>query len=335
MQFKYIIGIDISKLTLDFCLMSNAMVLKHIQIANESKVIKTEVKKLMKEYKINLSEVLFCMEHTGIYNHPVLQHLNSLNAHIWVQSAIEIKRSMGMVRGKNDKVDSQRIALYALRNIDKLNLWTAPSIELVKLRHLLSLRQGLLKAKQQLSVSSNELNGYADKVLVKQINANVKPVINSINKQIAVIEKQMMQLIDENQNLKRLYTLSTSVPGVGRIVAISLIVKTQEFKVINDPKRMACYCGVVPFEQSSGTSVRSKSRVSHMADKGLKNLLHMSATSAIQSNGELKEYYHRKISEGKSKMLVINAVRNKIIHRVYACINQNRLYEKNYYPAIA
>ena len=335
MQFKYIIGIDISKLTLDFCLMSNAVALKHIQIANEPKAIKSEVKRLLKDYKINLSEVLFCMEHTGIYSYLVLQYLDSVKAHIWLQSAIEIKRSMGMVRGKNDKVDSQRIALYALRNQDKLNLWTAPSTELIKLRHLLSLRQGLIKAKQQLCVSTNELKGYVDKSLTKQLKANIKPVITSIKKQITILEKQMMELINNNEELKRLYTLATSVPGVGQIVAISMIVKTQEFKLINEPKKLACYCGVVPFEQSSGTSLRSKPRVSHMADKGLKTLLHLAATSAIQSSEELRNYYIRKVSEGKSKMLVINAVRNKIIHRVYACINQNRLYEKNYYPAIA
>ena len=174
-----------------------------------------------------------------------------------------------------------------------------------------------------------------DHDIIKQLKSNVKPVLDAINKQISEIEKQMMSIINTNENLKRLYVLSTSVPGVGPIVAINMIVKTGEFKTINHPKKLACYAGVVPFEQSSGTSLKIKPRVSHMADKTLKTLLHLAATSAVQGNGELKEYYQRKVAEGKSKMLVINAIRNKIIHRVYACITRNRPYEKNYYGAIA
>ena len=132
-----------------------------------------------------------------------------------------------------------------------------------------------------------------------------------------------------------LYGLITSVSGVGQIVAINTLVVTNEFKQIVNPKEMACNCGVVPFKYDSGKSVRSKAKVSHRANRPMKVLFHLAAMSAISSDGELKNYYLRKVEEGKNKMAVINAVRNKIIHRIFACVRNQRKYEKKYVHALA
>lgn len=103
------------------------------------------------------------------------------------------------------------------------------------------------------------------------------------------------------------------------------------FKDINCAKQFACYSGVAPYQYGSGTSIRGKTRVSHMANKTMKTLLHsMAALVATSCNAEIKIYYERKVAEGKNKMLVLNAVRNKLIHRIFACVKQNRLFITNY-----
>ena len=94
--------------------------------------------------------------------------------------------------------------------------------------------------------------------------------------------------------------------------------------------QLGCYCGVVPFTKGSGTIVRYKSTVSPLANMKLKKLLHFCAMSAIQNDPEMKAYFERKVAERKNKMSVINAVRNKLIHRVFAVIRDERDYE-NYY----
>ena len=76
--------------------------------------------------------------------------------------------------------------------------------------------------------------------------------------------------------------------------------------------------------------MRGKTRVNHQARKSLKTLLHMAAMSALQVKGELQDYYQRKVAQGKNKMLVINALRNKLIHRVYAVIKRGKKYNKKY-----
>ena len=108
-----------------------------------------------------------------------------------------------------------------------------------------------------------------------------------------------------------------------------MIINTNEFKNITDPRKYACYCGIAPFEQSSGSSL-FKSRVSHLANKNAKKAIHLGAMSVVTCSGELKEYYYRKIAEGKPKMAVLNAVRNKIIHRVFACVRRMEPYKIDY-----
>lgn len=133
----------------------------------------------------------------------------------------------------------------------------------------------------------------------------------------------------------RLFNLIVSVPGVGAATATEILVATNELKTINDPKKMACHAGVAPFEHRSGTSVRGKTQVSHQARKRLKSLFHLGAMSAIRMKGELQNYYRRKVGEGKNKMLVLNAVRNKLIHRIYAVVKRGEQYDETYLPSIA
>lgn len=65
-----------------------------------------------------------------------------------------------------------------------------------------------------------------------------------------------------------------------------------------------------------------------MANKKLKKQLHLCAISSIRAKGDLKEYYEKKVAKGENKMLLFNNVRNKLVHRICACIKNNKLYEK-------
>ena len=127
-----------------------------------------------------------------------------------------------------------------------------------------------------------------------------------------------------------MFKIVLSVDGIGINTAIDMIVYTNEFKSINSPKKFACYSGVAPFETSSGKSIHKSKRISHFANKNSKRLLHMAAMSAIIMKGELRDYYLKKTENGKPKMVVLNAVRNKLIQRVFACVNNNRMYVKDY-----
>ena len=106
------------------------------------------------------------------------------------------------------------------------------------------------------------------------------------------------------------------------MTALSLILFTRNFTLFDDPRKLACYCGVAPFPHSSGTSIRGRTKVSHFAQKDLKRIIHMAAMSAIQRNSEIKAYFIRKVGEGKNKMAVINAVRNKLLHCIMSVVSR-------------
>ncbi|UUF15402.1 MULTISPECIES: IS110 family transposase [Flavobacterium] len=186
-----------------------------------------------------------------------------------------------------------------------------------------------IKIKKQLMVQQHDYKLMKGIGLDKELKSlNVK-LIKNIEGQIKVIENDIEEVIHNDENLSCQQKLIKSVPGVGQVLSWTLISKTEGFTVITDPRKMACYSGVVPFDFQSGTSLKRRPGVSMLADKNLKTILHLAAMSAVRLDNDLRKYYIRKVDEGKNKMSVLNAVRNKIIHRVFAVIKNQTFYEKD------
>lgn len=328
MQIKNFIGIDVSKLTLDFSLVKDGRQVLHETVPNQSKNIMRTISKFIEQAQGDYSDTVFCMEHTGIYNSKLVKCLHQLGALMWIESGVQIKLSQGATRGKNDKVDSFRIALYAFTNQHKIKLWTPRRDVIDRLALLLALRTRLIKAKNAIEVPLKEHKTFSDKSVFVLLKKNSMPAIKMLVKQMEQVEITIKETIKQDEMLSQIFKNICSVDGVGIITAVHIIVTTNEFIWINDPRKYACYSGIAPFEHSSGTSVRGRNRVSQRANKTIKSILHLSAMSAISKKGELQNYYKRKVEEGKNKMSVLNAVRNKIIHRVFACARENRAYEK-------
>ena len=330
MDYKFFIGIDVSKNTLDVCLIEKESpdVNKHIQIKN-SRVGMLELLKWLKQVNnYSIAESIFCMEHTGIYNYHALEYLVIKDASIWVENAVHIKRSIGLQRGKSDRVDAKRIAEYALRNARQARLWEPAREEVDEIRQLSNLRDQLVETKSRLENSIREYKQFGKVKLAKLMEKNTAKSLKAIDDDIERIEKQIKEIINDDDQLKKLFQLITSVVGVGFVTATNLIIHTNEFTMFNNVRQLACYCGVVPFEHTSGKSVRGKSRVSHLANKKLKTNLHMGTLSAVKLDPVLKTYYERKVAEGKNKMSVLNAVRNKLLHRIFAVVKRGTPYIK-------
>lgn len=335
MEFEFFIGIDVSKNELDFAIQQGSRFLFHREIANDPVAINAFIKELGKLSGFNLSKAIFCMEHTGIYNNHALACLYKKKAHICLEAATQIKNSLGNIRGKNDKIDAMRIAGYAYKERDGLRLWQPKREAVQQLAHLAATRLRLIEAKKQLKTPIREHALFSPVKIAKQSMQVCSHSLKAVDEDLARADKAIERLIKADTELHRLFTLITSVSGIGKVTAVQVIVTTNEFKDINNPRKFACYSGVAPFTDDSG-KITKKARVSHMANKKVKTLLHLSAIVAIQHNPDMKLFYERKVlQEKKNKMSVINAVRNKLILRIFACVNQNRPYEKNYQKLVA
>jgi transposase len=331
MDFCYFIGIDIAKDTLDWAVYTQqhgTILSSHTD--NTLKGIKEALAQLKALPGWNSAQAVFCMEHTGIYNAHLLELLYESKLSIWLESSLQIKQAGGMQRGKTDKVDAQRIAQYAYRFRDQVRLWTPPRQVMQKLAFLSATRQRLNQAYNLLAVPVTEQETFISKSLQKTLKGNVKKSLAALKEEQKAIDVQIHDLIQADPHLKELFDLMVSVPGVGPVIATELLLATDEMQAINDPKKLACHAGVAPFEYRSGSSIRGRTKVSHQARKRLKALVHLGTMSAIQIAGDLQDYYVRKINEGKPKMLVINAARNKLIHRVCAVVRRGEKYDKNY-----
>ena len=316
------IGIDVSKATLDVTIRTTNV---HKQFSNDTKGFKQIISWLTKQ-KINLEETLICFEHTGWYCLLLSYFLYENNHPYCCINAIEIKRSMGLKRGKSDKADAWEIANYAWLRRDELVPSTPPAKKLIELQRMMSLREQLVK---QQTASKNLLKGMLSIVLedVNDVSIHIlKENINHLEKQILTTEKAMNELIKQDETMIENYKLSKTVKGVGMVLAVQMLLHTHNYTRFESSRQFSAYCGLVPYPYQSGTSINGRNKIHPISDRKMKSLLSMSAISAIQHDKELKLYYQKRVEEGKPKMVVLNIIRNKIVSRVFATVNRGTPY---------
>ena len=133
-------------------------------------------------------------------------------------------------------------------------------------------------------------------------------------------------VIKSDPSINTNYNLLLSVPGIGPVTATYILCCTNNFANKASGKQLACYAGLAPFSDTSGTSLKGRNKVHKMSNKELKALLHMCALSAIKNYQEFRNYYDRKVNEGKHPNSVLNAVCKKILLRVAAVLNNQKIY---------
>jgi transposase len=315
------IGIDVSKLTLDLYVRTTNV---HKKFTKDLKGFKQIISWTTKQ-KINLEETLFCFEHTGWYCLMLSYYLYENNYRYCCVNAIEIKRSMGLKRGKSDKADAWEIANYAWLRRDELTPSIPPAKKLIELQRMMSLREQLVK---QLTASKNLYKGMQE-IVIDQKDVTVSILqenINNLEKHILTTEKAMNELIKQDQTMIANYKLSKTVKGVGMVLAVQMLLHTHNYTRFESSRQFSAYCGLVPYPYQSGTSINGRNKIHPISDKKMKSLLSMSAISAIQHDKELKLYYQKRVEEGKPKMVVLNIIRNKIVSRVFATVNRGTPY---------
>lgn len=334
--YEYFIGIDVSKLHLDFAIFQKSSFVEHYKVDNTSLQIADFVKKIKKDLRLNPSKTVFGMEQIGIYGNHLLQCLCSNKANIVLEDANHIKKTIGTTRGKNDKVDAKRIANYLITHRDTLKLWKPKRIVLDDLARLCSIRSRMIGVNKSLVTPLKEERNFISMAASETDVGLCTNTISALKQDIEKLERHIQQVWTADENLSRLMNLIMSVPGVGPTTALHILIATNEFKTINNPRKFACYCGVAPFEYSSGSSVKKLTRVSKISNRKLKTLLHTCALSARRFSPEIKAYYERKTKhEGKHRMCVMNAIRFKLIARIFACVNHNRHYQSTYGSPLA
>ena len=326
------VGIDFSKEKFNACMLMEQGVMGESEFVNK----KSGYLQLLRWVKqtselgrlYNPSEVLFCGEHTGVCSLGLSEYLYSKGLEMWLESALKIKYGSGLKRIKDDKADAEMIAYYAKRFYDPNTcaLFEPDSADIKTLRSLYLFRNRIVT--DRVAIGNRISSGAFD--CSSFVKARMVKHHNDAKKDEKTIEKEMRKLMENSDELKANYQILVSFKGIGTITAAALIIYTSNFKKFDNPRKFACYCGIAPFGKQSGTSINTKPHVSHFAHIGIKAAIVLTCKCAMQYNAVIRNYAQRLVSKGKHEGIVMNNVKNKIIHIIFKMIQTQSMWDEEY-----
>lgn len=335
---KISIGIDFSKKTFDATVLRRQedtfMEVAYNKFDNDSKGFKAFLSWVRKSVKPfpegkGRSSWIFCGENTGMCSIELSDFLAEKGYDMWLESALQIKMKSGIVRTKDDKADSKRIADYALRNYhDGIHLHEPDTKDYKKLRALYAAHDMLTKDKVSKinQIKSGILDCCPD--ALKLAHKQLDTIIDQLDK----IDVEIERMLKETDEFCRSYEIMESSKGVGVITACCLIIKTHNFKCMTDSRVLGNYIGVVPSrKEKSGTSIDTNPRVSKYRDKNANGVLSQCANVAIRYNPIIRDYYVRLISRGVHPNKAKNNCKFKIINILLAMVKNNTMFDVKIY----
>lgn len=278
------------------------------------------------------SRCLLCGEDTGVYSSSAAGFLSRKGWDVWIDSPYRIRQSLGIIRGKSDRVDSGRIADYARRFADRAEAYSWPPASVRTLEALQMQRKGLVDDR---TAHLNRRRCVAAMSLPKGVRGRMLAIedraIRQLGSMIAEVEAEMKAVAAEDPEVARNLASVVSAPGIGMLTAVAIIVLTRNFtRFGHDPRRFASFCGLAPFACQSGTSLNGRPHVSRIAHPLLKPMLSMGAQAAIRHDPKMREYYLRLVRAGKEKGVALNNVKNKMIHIAFALARKGETYDRDF-----
>ena len=329
LNYKLFIGIDVSKKTIDTGIVNDlGKKMGHKKFTNNLLGFESCLEWVGAFYQEG--QIIFCLEHTGIYSRLLSMFLQDAGCSVCMESGYVIKHSGGILKGKNDKIDSYRIAEHALRNRFKLKIADHYDLNIIKLHDLMTTRNRLVVDLKRLTTPINEMKEHGGKESYELLLKACKAAIDGLKESILDIETMIDELVADTEGWKERLDLVTSIKGIGKIVSLWMMVYTKNFSTKISARQFASLVGIAPFEESSGSSVRKGTHVSNHAHKFLKGILHSAAMSAIKSSPRIKEYHTKKKKEGKKGFVVMNNIKNKLVHTAFCVVRTGIPYDEDF-----
>lgn len=318
---QHFIGCDVSKDTLDFAIHERGKdyrTFEHISVRNSLDGFR-EMRKWLRTRKINVKDAVIAMEHTGSYSAMLAEWCFNQGVTFVFLHPLDVRNYGARGRNKTDKADSQFIADYVYTMREKLEPSTPESSLIKRLRNLRNERQMTVRMRTSyMNLSKSVTDGISMKRIGK--------MIATLDAQVKSIEAEIKKVIQSDGAISRNYSLLLSIPGIGLVNALMTIIATGNFTRFQTARQYAKFCCVSPLSRQSGTSVDLGDHVSRAGHNEIKAILTEGARSAIIHDAQLRAYYERKRSAGKSHGCVLNAIKFKLICRMFAVVTRQQPY---------
>lgn len=328
-KIAYFVGIDISKATFAASIFKgdDKSVITEESIPNNPDGFISFVSWLSK-HNTRASNSVICMESTGVYAEAVAHYLAVKGFRVAVEPPLKVKRAFEPCGHKTDAVDSKQIAEYAYRFFDELSIWQPKDELLEKIRQLLAVREQFTKQKV---ATKNAMQAYSQHIVqVGLIKKAHQETLAQLEKQIKRIDKELSKLIGNDPTMFQKTNVLKSIPGCGMLLACNLMAITSNFEHITSHKQLAAFIGIVPYQYQSGTSINKRAKMRHFGPQLTRKLLRLAAQSVATHDRQFRQYYLRKLAEGKAKALVLNNIANKLLKVACAMMRDNKSYIKKH-----
>lgn len=316
------VGCDVSKDTLDFAIFEHGVsyrLFKHICVENEAEGFKKMLKWLKDNGVKKFSSVVIAFEHTGYYSLALAEWLFKKKITFCLLHPLDVKNYISTGRNKTDADDSRLIADYIYTMKEKCFPSTPEHPKVKKLRELRKERNMAVKSRTRYLNMLKTIDEASSR-------RRIESIINDLTTAIKAIEKELMEVVKSDKAIQNNYQLLNSIPGIGMVNVINTIVATGNFTRFSTARQYAKFCCVSPLSHESGTSVKGGNHVSKKGHNELKSDLTEAARSAVAHDCQMRTYFERKKVAGKEYGCIMNAIKFKLICRMFAVIERQTPY---------
>ena len=312
---KIAIGIDISKAKFDATILFQNNKVKTKKFDNKRSGFLEMFEWLKKQDAL---EAHACLEATGIYGEALATHLFDAGFQVSVVNPAQVKgfAQCELSRTKTDKADSQLIARFCrainpppwrpkLQHIQELQAWV---------RHL----EGLQSLYRQ---EANRLE-----VAPLCVQSSMKAIVKRLAKEIERVKEQIKVHIEQHPDLRNKKKLLETIPGIGEATIAQVLAFMGNIEDFKNAKQLAAFVGLNPKQRQSGTSVQGRAKLSKMGNSNLRRAFYMPAVSAKNHNPVMKDFAARLEAAGKAKMLIIGAIKRKLVHIIYGVLKLGKAF---------
>ena len=327
-MYKFFIGCDMSKGWLDAAYYQNARPVYLGRFGNDSTGFENLIKALQNQTEVPCGKWFVCFENTGSYSKAFAHWLYEKGIQYKEENALKIHLSLGIKRGKSDQADAKDICKYAFEKRDSIECSEPDNEVIARLKKLIARRELLVRKKTALYVSLKEQKSLLDDDLHDLFESDNTQLTSLLNEQIIHIEMLITQTMKMDESIERNAKLAQTVIGIGPVITSYVIAFTDNFTKISNARKFCSYIGVAPFKHKQTGIFKGSDHVSHLANKRLKSLISNGTMAAKTHDPGLRLYFNKKLKEGKNKGSVLNAIKNKLMHRLFAVIRRQEPYVK-------
>jgi transposase len=317
---KVTLGIDISKDKLDVALWQEGRY-QQATFSNEKEGYRRLAKWLKKR---NAKGAHVCIEATGRYGEAVSLYLYERDYPVSVVNPARVKAyaDSQLQRNKTDRQDAKVIAHFCATQ--QPDLWSPPPPEVQELQALVRRLENLQA--DRVRELNRQQSGLRSETVLQAIAAHIA----FLDDQIATIQAQIEDHIDNHPHLRQQRDLLTSIPGIGDQTAAHFLAEVIDVHRFQSAQQLAAYAGLTPRNHHSGSSVHKPGRLVKTGNSYLRKALYMPALAAMRWNPIIRALVERLDARGKKRMTIVGAVMRKLVHLAFGVLKHQQPFDPNY-----